>query len=72
MPRLKIRVIPNAKKGQVLQAANLLKVYVRAPPVKGKANKEAIEALAEFFKVKKSSIRLVAGEKSREKTVEVD
>jgi uncharacterized protein (TIGR00251 family) len=44
---------------------------VRAPPVKGKANEAVIEVLAEFFGVKKSDIRIMSGERSREKVVEI-
>ncbi|MFH1049146.1 MAG: DUF167 domain-containing protein [Patescibacteria group bacterium] len=49
----------------------LYKVYVTAAPEKGKANKKMIELLAEYFKVSKSQIRIVKGEISRNKIVEI-
>lgn len=69
--RVNIRVIPNAKKNDVSEEGEKLKVYVKAPAVDGKANKAMIEVLAEYFKVKKGDIRIIRGERSREKVVEV-
>lgn len=69
MKRIKIKVVPNAKKDKVLEEEKRLKVYTTSPPVGGKANKAVIELLAEFFKVKKSEVKIIRGEKSREKIV---
>jgi uncharacterized protein (TIGR00251 family) len=68
--RVSILVVPNAERNEVVEEDHL-KVYVRAPPVKGKANEAVIEVLAEFFGVKKSDIRIISGERSREKVVEI-
>jgi len=46
-------------------------VRVTAPAVDGKANKAVIEVLSEFYKVKKRDIKILRGEKSREKLVEI-
>lgn len=43
-------------------------VRVGTPPVDGKANKRIIELLAKHFKVSKSQVSLVAGDKSKLKT----
>ena len=64
-------MVPSARKNGVVEEGDHLKVYVRAPPVKGKANEAVIEVLAEFFGVKKSDIRIISGERSREKVVEI-
>ncbi|MBI5205004.1 MAG: DUF167 domain-containing protein [Nitrospirae bacterium] len=69
---IKIKVIPNAKKNKVVESEGLFKAYVNAPAVDGKANKALIEVLSEYFNVRKSSVRIVRGEKSREKVVEVN
>jgi len=68
---LNIRVIPNARQNRVLDEEGQLKVHITAPPVGGKANKALIELLADYCKVKKSSIKIVKGEKSRDKVVEI-
>ena len=46
-------------------------VGITAEPQKGKANKELIEKNSEHFDVHKSNVRIVSGEKSRKKLVEV-
>ena len=45
---------------------------VRSPPLEGKVNAELIEALAKCFGVPKSRVRIVSGQKSRKKIVEID
>ncbi len=45
------------------------KVRVRAKPVDGKASADVVEALAGFFHVPKSRVRIVAGKTSKRKTV---
>jgi len=70
---LTIHVTPRSRKtefGGVMEDGTL-RVRVAAPPVEGKANKALIKFLAEHFNVKKSQIKIVKGEKSRDKVVEV-
>jgi len=69
--RLNIKVVPNARQNKIVEETGRLKVYLTAPPVGGKANKALIEFLAEHFGVKKNQIKIVRGEKSREKVVVV-
>ena len=49
-----------------------IKIYTKAVPVDGKANKEVIKLLSEALKVAKSKIRIVKGETSNKKIIEVD
>ena len=72
MKVIKVRVIPNAKKNDVSEEVGQLKVHVKAPAFGGKANKALIGVLAEFFNVKKNDVKIIRGEKSREKVIEVD
>lgn len=46
-------------------------VAVKEPPVEGKANRAISEALAEYFKVAPSRVRLVSGFSSRKKIFEI-
>lgn len=48
-----------------------LKVKLTAPPVDGAANRQLIEILAKYFKVKKASIRIIKGQQSKNKAVEI-
>ncbi len=48
-----------------------MEIGIMAKPVKGKANLEIIKKVAEHFGVSKSKIRIVSGEKSQDKIIEV-
>jgi hypothetical protein len=69
--RLNVHVQPKAKQNKVVVEPDRLKVYLTAPPVEGKANKLLIELLSEYYCVKRKQIRIVSGQKSRDKVVEV-
>jgi len=70
--RIKVKVVPKSSRERVEEAGGYLKVFLRDPPQKGKANRRLVEVLAEYFQVKKYLVRIVRGEYSREKIVEVD
>lgn len=72
MKQIKVKVITNAKKNEVVEGEGMFKVYVNAPPVDGKANKAIIEVLAEYFKVRKSNVKIIRGEKSKQKIIEIN
>jgi uncharacterized protein (TIGR00251 family) len=46
-------------------------VRVRAPAREGRANQALLEQLAEYFKVPKSTLRILRGEKGRRKLVRI-
>jgi uncharacterized protein (TIGR00251 family) len=75
--KISIKVITHAKKSEVvgddidLLGVRILKIKISQPPEDGKANKALIELLAEYLKVKKNSLTIVAGEKSTHKIVEI-
>ena len=46
-------------------------VAVTAPPVDGKANEAVLEAIALHFHLRKSDVRLISGQSSRKKVVEI-
>ncbi len=63
---------PNSKKPRVEKdLLGQLHVYVREPPLEGKANAAIIESLAEYFEMKKSAVLLVSGEKSKNKVFSI-
>ena len=72
MKIIHLKVIPNARKNAISEEDGKLKVHVMAPAVDGKANKAVLEALAEFYHIKKNAVRLIKGEKSREKVFEIN
>lgn len=48
-----------------------LKVRVKAPPEKGKANKEVIKVLAKKYGVKKSEVEIVSGATDQIKLIKI-
>jgi uncharacterized protein len=48
-----------------------IEIGIMAKPVKGEANLEIIKKVAKHFGISKSNVRIVSGEKSRDKIVEV-
>ncbi len=70
--RLEVKVIPSAKKNVIRFDVTPVKVYLVAPAVDGKANKALIDFLAGYYKITKSSIRIIKGLKSRYKTITIE
>lgn len=48
-----------------------IEIGIMARPQRGQANAEIIKKIAKYFRVPRSSVRLVSGEKSRNKIVHV-
>ncbi|MDR0740860.1 MAG: DUF167 domain-containing protein [Puniceicoccales bacterium] len=70
--RFHLKVIPNASRSEIITEKNgNLKVKVQAPPEDGRANKAVIQLLAQHFKIPKNHIKIIAGEKSHQKIIEV-
>jgi uncharacterized protein len=70
--KLVIIAHPNAKKPRIEKDLfGVLHVYVKEPPLEGKANLAVTEALAEHYKVKRNSVLFVSGGKSKNKTFEI-
>lgn len=67
-----VRVAPRASRDAIEgEYQGALKVRLTAPPVEDRANEALVRYLAECLKVPKSAVRIVAGEKSRTKRVEI-
>jgi uncharacterized protein (TIGR00251 family) len=71
--RVTVRVIPRAPKNQVggVRDGKLL-VRVTAPPVDSAANDAVVALLAAHFGLPKRAVRIVSGERSRNKIVDID
>ncbi len=67
----KIRVVPKAKISKVTPG-DPIKVYTTMVPADGKANESVIKLLAKHFGIAKSKIKLVRGETSRDKVIEIN
>lgn len=71
--RFSVRVQPRSSRTGVEGVhGDALKVRVNAPPVDGAANEAVVEVLAEALGVPRRAVRIVAGDSSRTKVVEVE
>jgi len=69
---LEVRVIPRAQKTEFSGERNgRTVVRLAAPPVDGAANAALIGFLAEHYQVPRSRVRIVSGERSRNKRIEI-
>ena len=66
---VRIKIIPNASKNELIQAQDSLKVRITAQPIENKANKALVEFLAKSLKIAKSNIQILKGELNKEKTL---
>ncbi|WP_413199453.1 DUF167 domain-containing protein [Nostoc piscinale] len=68
----RVKVKPNSKQQKVEeQADGSLTVYLKSPPIDGKANEELIKVLADKFDVPKSYVSIKSGLSSRQKLIEI-
>ncbi len=69
----KVKVQPSSPESKLLgwNDAGELCVKVRARPLEGKANRELVKLLASRLSVRKSEVKIEAGDKSRVKIISV-
>lgn len=73
MARITVKVHPRAKRSRVAgKLGETYKVDLAAPPVDGKANEACVRLLAEVLGVPASRVRIVTGQTSRTKVVDID
>ncbi len=70
--KLSVVAHPNAKKEKIEEdLLGTLHVYVNEPPLNGRANSAIINSLSKHFKIKRSNVILISGEKSKNKVFEI-
>jgi uncharacterized protein (TIGR00251 family) len=69
----RLRVVPRAPRSELAGVhGDRLKLRLSAPPVDGRANAELVALLARLFGVPRGRVRLTAGLRGRNKTVEIE
>lgn len=67
-----VRVQPRSSKNEIAgEMAGILKIRLQAPAIEGRANESLIEFLAELLKTSKAAVRILSGERSRIKRLEI-
>lgn len=68
---ISVKVLPRAKRNEVVRSEGGLKVYLTTPPEAGKANKALIKILAAHLDLKKAQLTIVKGLRSRNKVIRI-
>lgn len=72
VPILEVRVVPNARKSEVIELEDGdYRVRLAAPAVEGAANEELVRVVAAHFNVRTRDVEIVSGIKSRNKRLVV-
>ncbi|MFW6103162.1 MAG: DUF167 domain-containing protein [Chloroflexota bacterium] len=69
--RIRVEVKPNSKVPGIEPVEDHLVVRVKEPPSEGKANSALLKAVAAYYRVAPSDVRIVSGHSSRRKLVDV-
>jgi uncharacterized protein (TIGR00251 family) len=73
MASLSLKVTPSASRDAVVGwQGDVLRVHVRAPAQRGKANDAVLRLLAAALDIDRRRLRIVRGETSRQKVLSVD
>ncbi len=71
--RLKLKVIPASSRNAISGwLDDTLKIQVTAAPERGKANKAVVALLCKSLGLQRNSVRVLKGETSQTKVVEID
>ena len=68
---ISVRLQPKSSQNRLEQGGETYKAWVPAPPVDGAANEALIKLVAKHFGVAPGRVRIVRGQTSRTKTVEI-
>jgi hypothetical protein len=69
---LQVRVQPRASRDEIVGVIDgALKIRLQAPAVENRANEALVEFLAHLLKTPKSAVRILGGERSRLKRIEI-
>jgi uncharacterized protein (TIGR00251 family) len=67
-----VRVQPRASRNEIVGTLDgSLKIRLQAPAVEHRANEALVEFLAHLLKTPKSAVRILGGERSRTKRIEI-
>jgi uncharacterized protein (TIGR00251 family) len=67
-----VRVQPRASQDEIAgEMGGALKVRLRAPALEDRANEGLVEFLAELLKTPRAAVRILGGERSRTKRLEI-
>lgn len=72
--QIKIKLLPRSSINQIMETDETgeMKIKIKSPPVDGEANEKLIRFLSKEWDVPKSKIKIIKGEKSKHKVIEIN
>lgn len=65
-----VKLVPNSSFSKIVDFTDeYVRIKISSPPIENRANKELIEFCSDLFKINKSKIKIISGEKSKIKKV---
>lgn len=71
LKKISVVVKPNSRVKKIEKNQNYYAIWVTEPPIEDRANHALISILAEYFRIPKANVRIIAGHKSKRKIVEI-
>ncbi|MFZ2150497.1 MAG: DUF167 domain-containing protein [Candidatus Absconditicoccaceae bacterium] len=73
---INVSVVPGSKQEKIdiqqdLMGNEVYKIWLKAKPIDGEANKNLIQILSNYFKIAKKDIIILKGNNGRLKTIEI-
>lgn len=68
---VKVKPLSKTEKIEKIDENNFI-IFVKEPPIQGKANTAIIKALSEYFNTPKSNIKIISGLTSKNKIVHIN
>ena len=69
--KIELNVKTNSKESKVVFEGDVYYLYVKSSAREGKANREMIKLLSEYFDIPKGNISIKSGQRYRKKVVEI-
>lgn len=68
---IRIKAFPKSKRSEVVTDKQTIKVFVKEPAERGKANRAIIRLLSDYFGTEHDKVKILGGLKSSNKIVEL-
>lgn len=75
---LRVKILPRSPKNEIIEVIEdeegekTIKIRIKAPPEKGKANAELIKFLSKTFNIKRDRISIISGKTDRIKLIKIN
>ena len=70
---IQVKAKPASQEEKIIKISdNEFEVWVKEPPIQGRANRAIIKALADYFQISFLAVSIISGHTSRLKTINIE